>query len=216
MSDQVVGFTVTTLAKSAPVNAFEKGDSMPNINFYVHLEGMADKPRERLPNANMKIARLNKFGLLALAISAFTPLAMAATYEISVTRKGANLYKVDGKEIFIRTKYCYEYAYSETAILEAYGTAGDLKFVDSSSECPVKAIFGKSKQTSGKYAVQVSQDDDDWYEVYGQGVYIHTDGCFSMAMNEEATLDLSAGGYGSLMIDGDQCSVEGIYSKLKL
>ncbi|MGF6455283.1 hypothetical protein [Pseudomonas frederiksbergensis] len=198
------------------MNAFEKGHSMTTMNFSVRVKGVADHPCERLPNAVVKIARLNKWALLALAMSAFTPLAMADIYEISVTRKGANLYKVDGKEIFIRTQYCYEYAYSETAILEAYGTVGDLKFVDSSSECPVKAIFGKSKQTSGKYAVQVSQDNDDWYEVYGQGIYIHTNGCFSMAMNEDATLDLSAGGYGSLLIDGDQCSVEGIYSKLKL
>lgn len=189
---------------------------MSILNFNVHAKGVADKPGERLSKTNMKMAILHKGGLFALAMSAFAPLAMADNYELSVTRKSANLYKVDGKEIFIRTQYCYEYAYGETAILEAHGTVGDLKFLDSSSECPVKAIFGKSKQTAGKYVVQVRQDNDDWYEVYQQGVYIHTDGCFSMAMTEDAILDLSAGGYGSLIIDGEQCSVEGVYSKLKL
>jgi len=30
-------------------------------------------------------------------------LAFAANFEISVTRKGSNLYKVDGKDIYIHT-----------------------------------------------------------------------------------------------------------------
>ena len=161
---------------------------------------------------------LHKIGFIAsvMAVSTFTPFAFSEGYEVSVTRKSANLYKVDGKDIFIRTQYCYEYAYSETAILEAYGTVGDLKFPDSDSECTVKAVFGKSNQKAGKYVVKVSQDNDDWYEVFGQGVYIHTDSCLNMAMNEDAILDLSPGGYGSLQIDGEHCTVEGIYSKLKL
>lgn len=41
-----------------------------------------------------------------------------AMYDVTVTRKGANLYKVDGGQIFILTSYCYEYAYSQRAILE--------------------------------------------------------------------------------------------------
>ena len=38
-------------------------------------------------------------------------------YLLKVTRKGANIYKVDNKEIYIETKYCYEYSYSEEVIL---------------------------------------------------------------------------------------------------
>lgn len=38
-------------------------------------------------------------------------------YEVSVTRKGQDLYKIDGQNIFIATRYCYEYAYSEDVIL---------------------------------------------------------------------------------------------------
>jgi hypothetical protein len=63
-----------------------------------------------------------------------------------VTRKGANLYKVDGQQIYIRTNYCYEYAYGESAILEATGGTGDLKFLESKDECPVKAILSMSQQ----------------------------------------------------------------------
>lgn len=169
-------------------------------------------------NSIRKSTLLYKMGFIAsiIAVSTFTPLALAENYVVSVTRKGANLYKIDGKDVFVRTQYCYEYAYSETAILEVYGTVGDLKFPESDSECTVKAVLGKSNQNAGKYVVQVNHDNDDWYEVFGQSVYIHTNSCLSLAMNEDAILDLSPGGYGSLQIDGERCSVEGIYSKLKL
>ena len=42
------------------------------------------------------------------------------TYKVNITRKDANLYKVDGTNFYIRTKYCYEYCYSEEVILVVY------------------------------------------------------------------------------------------------
>lgn len=54
------------------------------------------------------------------------------TYSESVSRKGGNLYKVDGVNLFIKTSMCYEYAYSQDAIIEItnYGgyTLGELTF----------------------------------------------------------------------------------------
>lgn len=38
-------------------------------------------------------------------------------YKVSVTKKAKDLYKIDGKNIFIETKYCYEYATREEVIL---------------------------------------------------------------------------------------------------
>lgn len=42
------------------------------------------------------------------------------TYRVNITRKDANLYKVEGTDFYIRTKYCYEYCYSEEVILVVY------------------------------------------------------------------------------------------------
>ena len=54
-------------------------------------------------------------------------------YEVSVTRIDANLYSVTGTDYIIQTKYCYEYAYYQKAVLvyENYGgyTSGKLTFV---------------------------------------------------------------------------------------
>lgn len=41
-------------------------------------------------------------------------------YEISITRKDADLYKIEGTDFYIKTKYCYEYCYSEEVILVVY------------------------------------------------------------------------------------------------
>ena len=143
--------------------------------------------------------------------------ALAENYEVNLTRKGSNVYKIDGKDIIIQTRYCYVYAYSEEAIFKASGYGGELIFFDSKDKCDVKAVFGLSKQKPGKYVVTVSREDDDWYEVLGTDSYIKTSTCLSLALGEEAYLTISASGFGQLRFeDGDDCMVEGVYTKLRL
>ena len=143
--------------------------------------------------------------------------ALAENYEVNLTRKGRNVYKIDGKDIIIQTRYCYVYAYSEEAIFKASGYGGELIFFDSKDKCDVKAVFGLSKQKPGKYVVTVSREDDDWYEVLGTNSYIKTSTCLSLALGEEAYLTISASGFGQLRFeDGDDCMVEGVYTKLRL
>ena len=142
---------------------------------------------------------------------------LAENYEVSLTRKGSNVYKIDGKDIFIQTRYCYLYAYSEEAILKTSGYGGEVIFFDSKDKCDVKAVFGLSKEKPGKYVVTVSREDDDWYEVLGTNSYIKTSTCLSLALGEEAYLTISASGFGQLRFeDGDDCMVEGVYTKLRL
>lgn len=141
---------------------------------------------------------------------------IADNYEVSVTRKGRNLYKVDGKNIFIHTRYCYEYVYSESSFLKMRGYSGEIIFTDSGGKCDVKAVYGPSDQKLGKYSVTINRDDDDWYEIWGQGIYIKTSGCLSLALGEDAILSISAGGYGTVYIGDDKCIVEGIYTKMRL
>lgn len=153
------------------------------------------------------------FGLLCLQSAP----VLADNYEVNLTRKGSNVYKVDGKDIIIQTRYCYVYAYSEEAIFKTSGYGGEIIFFDSKDKCDVKAAFGVSKQKPGKYVVTVSHEDDDWYEVFGTNSYIKTSGCLSLALGEEAYLTIAASGFGKLRFkDGDDCMVDGIYTKLRL
>jgi len=142
---------------------------------------------------------------------------LAENYAVSLTRKGSNVYKIDGDDLIIQTRYCYVYAYSEEAIFKTSGYGSELIFLDSKDKCDVKAVFGASKQNPGKYAVTVSRDDDDWYEVFGSNSYLKTSSCLSLALGEEAYLTISASGFGQLRFqDGNDCMVEGVYTKLRL
>jgi hypothetical protein len=53
-------------------------------------------------------------------------------YVVNITRKGKDVYKVDGKNIYIETRYCYEYSSGQEVILSiesSYGyTVGKIKF----------------------------------------------------------------------------------------
>lgn len=143
--------------------------------------------------------------------------AGAEGYEVSLTRKASNVYRVDGKDIIIQTRYCYVYAYSEEAFFRTRGYGGEVIFFDSKQKCDVKGIFAAAEQTPGKYVVTLSQEDDDWYEVFGTNMYIQTASCLSRALGEEAYLTIHSSGFGTLRFaDGNDCMVEGVYTKLRL
>ena len=154
---------------------------------------------------------------LAAMMSLQAAPALAENYEVNLTRKGSNVYKIDGKDIIIQTRYCYVYAYSEEAIFKSSGYGGEVIFFDSKDKCGVKAVFGVSKQKPGKFVVTVSHEDDDWYEVFGTNSYIKTSSCLSLALGEEAYLTIAPSGFGRLRFkDGDDCMVEAVYTKLRL
>ena len=97
------------------------------------------------------------------------------------------------------------------------GYGGELIFFDSKDKCDVKGVFGLSKQKPGRYEVTVSREDEDWYKVFGTDSYIKTSSCLSLALGEEADLTISASGFGQIRFeDGDECMVEGVYTKLRL
>jgi hypothetical protein len=156
--------------------------------------------------------------VLMVIVSLVVPLASdAGDYDISVTRKGSNLYKVDNKDIYIFTKYCYQYVYFSEAILRMSGTRGRIIFVDADVSCDVKSVYGPASLTPGKYSVTVSHLDEDWYEVSGTETLIRTSLCISLALSDEAILIMSSATCGKLVFsDGKSCIVEGVYVPVRL
>jgi hypothetical protein len=154
---------------------------------------------------------------LAALMSLQTAPALAENYEVNLTRKGSNVYKIDGNDIIIQTRYCYVYAYSEEVIFKTSGYGGEVIFFDSKDKCDVKAVYGVSKQKPGKYVVTVSRENDDWFEVFGTSSYIKTSSCLSLALGEEAYLTIANSGFGRLRFkDGNDCMVEAVYTRLRL
>lgn len=153
---------------------------------------------------------------LLLLATIFPSVASAANYEVSVTRKGSNLYKVDGKDIYINTRLCLELALSEDVFLKMNGYQGEIIFLSSGERCDVKSVCGKLYPNPGTYKVTVNMEENDWYSVQGMDIYIKTDGCSGFAFYEKAILTISGNGYGTLYVGGSQCMVEGLYSRLNL
>lgn len=155
--------------------------------------------------------------LASLAAFLLPLSAIAETYELSVTRKGKNLYKVDGKNVLIHTRYCYEYTYGSDALLRMDGYGGKLHFLDEDESCDVKAVYGRSEPKAGKYRVTINHDGDDWYEI-GSDLYVQTSLCLELALAEDGILEIRPGGFGKLhFLDSeDSCTVEGVFEKLRL
>lgn len=62
---------------------------------------------------------LNYLGELEDNARILTPIIVdEGTYSVTVTRKGSNLYKVDTQNIYIKTRFCYEYVYYQDAYLD--------------------------------------------------------------------------------------------------
>jgi hypothetical protein len=71
---------------------------------------------------------LSSGGSLEDAELLLTPMDIErGKYVVNITRKGSNLYKVDNKNIYIVTKYCYEYSYSQEVVLSVESNYGYTK-----------------------------------------------------------------------------------------
>ena len=84
--------------------------------------------------------------VLALLGSVLTlASAMAAdVYKVTVTRKGHDLYEVQGGQIYIKTRYCYEYVYSDEAILRVDSPGGfniGKIFFSGGASCDVEKVL---------------------------------------------------------------------------
>jgi hypothetical protein len=92
-------------------------------NFYTAIEAESDV-KVLTPNGEIEEA---KYILVPTKIN-------EGKYNLTVTRISVNLYKVDGQNIHIETRYCYEYARDDDAILiveSNYGyDKGEIIFID--------------------------------------------------------------------------------------
>lgn len=75
------------------------------------------------PDRNVKV--LTTSGDIEEAELILVPTKMEeGTFKIEVTRKGSNIYKVEGTDYYVETRYCYEYATYEEAIIKVESNYG--------------------------------------------------------------------------------------------
>ena len=81
--------------------------------------------------------------LVSFLALCFTAPAFADSYELSVTRVGSDVYKVDEEDVFIYTSGCYRYASNESSSLEMRGYTGEISFTNSGGKCEVEGIYSR-------------------------------------------------------------------------
>lgn len=150
---------------------------------------------------------------LALITLGVTIVAASDRYQVSLTRKDRNLYKVDGQPFWIQTRYCYVYGYGEDAVLSQY----EVVFLSDAEKCDVKRVLKEMQPSAGTYKVSLSREDDNLYSTM-DGLFVRTSMCLSLALVEDAVLRLNGYGGGRVIFldDNDRCDVEGIFSQARL
>lgn len=150
---------------------------------------------------------------LALPAAATSDAVARDRYEVSLTRKDRNLYKVDGQPYWVQTRYCYVYAYGEEAALNDY----EVVFFDSEEKCDVKRILREASVSPGTYRVSLTHEDDDFYSTLDD-MFIKTSMCLSLTVGGEAILRLNGYGGGTVFfLDEDEsCDVEAVFSRVRL
>lgn len=78
---------------------------------------------------------VNSYGNVKEAKTVLVPTKLKeGKYSIEVTKVDSNFYKIYGTDLYIETRYCYEYASREDAVLiieSNYGyTKGEVIFID--------------------------------------------------------------------------------------
>jgi hypothetical protein len=77
---------------------------------------------EELPYGSKAI---DTYGSVVEIDKLFVPVKLEeGKYKVTVSRKGDNLYRIDGTDYYIETSLCYEYGVYMDAILEVYTTPG--------------------------------------------------------------------------------------------
>jgi len=79
----------------------------------------------------------------AVALAIATTALASDFYKVNVTRKDKDLYLDHNSGVYIVTRYCYEYAYYEDALLRWDGFDGKLIFDGPGRDCDVKKLISK-------------------------------------------------------------------------
>jgi hypothetical protein len=80
-----------------------------------------------------------RFAFLALLVGGL--LMAAELYRVTVSREAQDLYRVEDAvgDVYIKTRWCYVYAYSEEALVDTDEMV--IHFVDSDDDCDIDKIL---------------------------------------------------------------------------
>lgn len=119
----VVGILSTVILTSSTITTSASAESYDIAGIYEKVE----------LKTGSKV--LDSYGNVKEAKAVYVPTKIdTGKYEVELTRIDSNFYQICGTNLYIETKYCYEYATRDDAILNvtsSYGyTRGEVIFLD--------------------------------------------------------------------------------------
>ncbi len=144
--------------------------------------------------------------------------AVAQEVDVKVVRYGANLYEVVGRDLFLKTEYCFEGSEQADIILKLDGDGSQMQFKKSGNSCEIQMVYGRGQMEPGEYDFNVSRDDEGWYGIDELDFAFKTTGCYSFAENVAAKIIMDEEGRGrlALLSEDEECKIEGVYGKAEL
>ena len=83
--------------------------------------------------------------------------------------------------------------YDVACIYESVDIPNGTKALDSWSNLKeIKAVYIPTKIDTGKYSVEVTRIDANFYHIYGTNLYIETRYCYEYATREEVVLNITS------------------------
>lgn len=158
--------------------------------------------------------------LIMLFLATITPNTLIADdYQEVVSSIDTDFYKIDTKNILIRTENCYETVESQQVLAKMKGATGEIIFSETENNCTVAGVYQASGYRVGNYRVDITRDEENWYKISDQNIYILTEDCLIYATEQEGLLSVSTvakSGGGSLHFEHEACKVIGLYSPMSL
>jgi len=114
---------------------------------------------------------MNKI-LRILAVTIIGPIIMCGSYHIVPAE--ANSFDITGIYEKVELK-------SGSKVLDSYGNVKD-----------AKAVYVPTKIDTGKYEVELTRIDSNFYQIYGTNLYIETKYCYEYATRDETILHITS------------------------
>ena len=138
----------------------------------------------------------------------------------TVEKAGFDLYRIVGKNFYLRTDGCEDAPAKGVVEVRKQDGARRMTFAGSTAGCVVRDFLAPVEVESNHYGVLLTRDQtNNWYRVSDKRVsdldlYVKTTGCISRGISEPAVLDLKRGGAGLIRFsDGRRCGVEQVFRR---
>ena len=136
----------------------------------------------------------------------------AGQHPVTVTRTSDDFYAAFDRDILIKTRFCSVRAFQERALLRS-DRFGELVFTNG-TRCTVDTVYARKRLRRGTHKVTVTREGEGLYRLAGSETLLFASRCSTLALRDEAVLEMQDSLSGMLHLHGGTCRVEGVFEAI--